>query len=86
MKKNYKKHYKFVNDVFKTLKVNHQIVSVEGTDDYDIQMRHLYEKFKQYLIDKNPETEKIICEAKVAPDMGIVYILKNMNENPDNLK
>ncbi|MEK7358809.1 MAG: hypothetical protein AAB422_00385 [Planctomycetota bacterium] len=86
MKQNYKKHYKFVNDAFKALKIDHQIVPVEGTDDYDIQMRYLYEKFKQYLIDKNPKIEKIISKAKVAPDMGIVYLLRNMNENPDNLK
>ncbi len=86
MKQNYKKHYKFVNDAFKTLKVNHQIFPVEGTDDYDIQMRHLYEKFKQYLIDNNPKVKGIIFETKVAPDMGIIYLLKNMNENPDNLK
>lgn len=86
MKHNYQKHYKFVNDAFKVLKVNHQIVPVEGTDDYDIQMRRLYEKFKQYLIDNNPKVKELISEAKIAPDMGIVYLLKNVNENPDNLK
>ena len=85
-REDYMIHYDLINNVFEILKIKEKIEPLTDTNDYDKQMRNLYEKFKEYLIRVNPKNKVIIYDCNVAPDMGLIHILKNMNENPDNLK
>ncbi|MDI6739788.1 MAG: hypothetical protein QME74_05430 [Candidatus Edwardsbacteria bacterium] len=86
MKSNYTIHYQTINEMFKLFKIDFHISPLAGCKDYDKQMRNLYDRYKQQLIKIDPKTEKIIKEAKIAPEMGLIYLLKHMNENPDSLK